>query len=549
MPRMNAYRQFPATAMQALLLTLCACGGQASLTAPSQLPPAPSAVSGAGSTSTAPAFAQRTHERREFRSVLPRAQGVPLVLPVWSSDKDAGAVADRHLFSVIQDTGWASSRSIAANCPGVSSTSTCEPYKYVNFFHNPCNTAITLAAYQYANSSDEDAILHTYPNGKTKSNRFDADSKRSRCAPDNTNATVRMNPGDPKLNAWLYNNVWNGSNYDKDFPSPYGIMEDTAGVLAFGVVGGAPGAKVSTEYGSGVNPSGFADQVGNSRYHDPTDFETAIGIFVNGACGRTCHNVAFNGVATGAGDVGACSVIRGGHCHAAGSSGMIDDQAAINNICTRVSGGNLKYMQAERPVYSGRLGFSLWIARPTMGINTISNLYSHTSGGCANTKIVDIEVSYGAGGPGDITGGYRVRLAALAWRWLVANPATGIPDRVTSQQTTVRGTPSEIGYFFEDTLVPAGAEVSVPKFVWNGRVQTVGGGCPSRDGDSGGAVSLLSQCVGSSGSFVSNTSISTSMAQTTARRQLASTRARRPSASQVRGSSTTRSHRIITSSL
>ncbi len=370
------------------------------------------------------------------------------------------------------------------------------------FFHNPCDTAITLAAYQYANSSDEDAILHTYPNGKTKSNRYDADSKRSRCAPDNTNATVRMNPGDPKLNAWLYNNVWNGSDYDKDFPAPYGIMEDTAGVLAYGVVGGAPGAKVSTEYGSGVNPSGFADQVGNSRYHDPTDFETAIGIFVNGACGRTCHNVAFNGVATGAGDVGACSVIRGGHCHAAGSSGMIDDQAAINNICTRVSGGNLKYMQAERPVFSGRFGIQFMDSQTiVMGINTISNLYSHTSGGCANTKIVDIEVSYGAGGPGDIAGGYRVRLAALAWRWLVANPATGIPDRVTSQQTTVRGTPSEIGYFFEDTLVPAGAEVSVPKFVWNGRVQTVGGGCPSRDGDNGGAVSLLSQCVGSSGIF------------------------------------------------
>ncbi len=89
----------------------------------------------------------------------------------------------------------------------------------------------------------------------------------------------------------------------------------------------------------------------------------------------------------------------------------------------------------------------------------------------------------------------------LAWRWLVANPATGIPDRVISQQYTERGTSTEVPYFFEDTLVPVGAEVSVPKFVWNGRVQTVGGGCPSANGDRGGAVALLSQCVGSSGIF------------------------------------------------
>ncbi len=136
-----------------------------------------------------------------------------------------------------------------------------------------------------------------------------------------------------------------------------------------------------------------------------------------------------------------------------------------------------------------------------MGINTNANLYSHTSDGCATTKIVDVEVSYGMGGRGDVTGGYRVRLAALAWRWLVANPATGIPDRVVSFQYTEGGTLTEVPYFFEDTLVPDGAEVSVPKFVWNGRVQTVGGGCPSANGDRGGALALLVQCVGSAGIY------------------------------------------------
>ncbi len=185
------------------------------------------------------------------------------------------------------------------------------------------------------------------------------------------------------------------------------------------------------------------------------------------------------------------------------AAGMIDDQAAIDNICATVTGGNLKYIQAERPVFSGRFGVEFLDSQTVTSSASIPMRIS--------TRILlmvartprssIIETSYGSGGPGDVTGGYRVRLAALAWRWLVANPATGIPDRVISGQLTEGGTTTEVPYFFEDTLVPDGAEISVPKFVWNGRVQTVGGGCPSASGDSGGAVALLVQCVGSAGIY------------------------------------------------
>ncbi len=140
--------------------------------------------------------------------------------------------------------------------------------------------------------------------------------------------------------------------------------------------------------------------------------------FVNGACGGNCVDMAFNGVATGAGNARACSVIRDGHCHSPGQSGLIDDQSAIDNICHTVSGGNLKYMMAERPIFAGRFGYTFLDSQTvTTFINTNANLYTHTSDGCAKTKIVAIETSYGQGGPGDITGGYRVRLASLAWRW------------------------------------------------------------------------------------------------------------------------------------
>ncbi len=76
-----------------------------------------------------------------------------------------------------------------------------------------------------------------------------------------------------------------------------------------------------------------------------------------------------------------------------------------------------------------------------------------------------------------------------------------MPDRVISGEFSEGGTNTEVPYFFEDTLVPDGAEIPVPKFVWNGKVKTVGGGCPSASGDSGGAVALLVQCVGSEGIY------------------------------------------------
>jgi len=431
---------------------------------------------------------------------------IPLVIPVWATlgngpDSDPGAIPDRHLFAVILDGGQDSSTKLAQNCPGVSSNSTCEPYKYIDFSVNTCDRALTLAAYQWADANDEGAFQHNYPYAEKSSNRLTYQATPNpNCKPDSHNAAMRMNLGDSAFNAYLYKNVWNGSDYRKDFPWPYGVVEDQVSVFGGIVVGGF--GQVSTEYGSGTKPSGFADQIGTSPYHEATDWERAIGIFVNGACAARCLNMAINGVATGSGDVGPCTIVSNGHCHAQYQSGDIDNQAAIDNICKMVRGRNLKYFQAERPIFMGRFGHGFLDSQTmTVEINTAANLYLHTSGGCATTKIVDIETSSGLGGLGDVTGGHRVRLAALAYRWLVATRGTGIPDRVISDQFTEGGTPTEVPYFFEDTLVPYGAETAVPRYVWNGRIQTVGGGCPSANGDTGGAVSLRVQCVGSAGIF------------------------------------------------
>lgn len=433
----------------------------------------------------------------------------PLVIPVVGlgggpGDPDPGAEADRHLFAGILDNTEATNASLAANCPGVRRDSTCQPYKYINFFKLFCDTHVTRAAYQYLNRNNEAAFLHAYPGPKTANNRLvwqaSPNPTGRNCGPDNPDDVLRTNPADRSFTAYLYRNFWAGSDYRSDFPAPYGIFEDDASMLAGIVVGGY--GEVSTEFGSGTRPSGFANRVGNSPNHESVDWETALGQFVNGACRASCRDMALNGAATGAGDIGPCDVISDGHCHNGYYAGVIDDQIAIDNVCRAVSGGNLTFFAAERPIFAGRFGHQFMDSQTmTVEINTVADLYAHATGGCARTKIVDAEPSYGEGGVGDVDGGHRVRLATLAFRWLVANPSTGIPDRVISFQYTVGRTPGEVPYFFEDTLVPYGAEHPVTPFVWNGRTQTVGGGCPSRDGDRGGAVALLVGCVGSAGVY------------------------------------------------
>ena len=265
------------------------------------------------------------------------------------------------------------------------------------------------------------------------------------------------------------------------------------------VVGGF--GQVSTEYGSGTQPSGFANAVGNSPYHEAVDWETALGTFINGACGTKCLPMALNGIATGSGNVGPCNVISGGHCHGHYQAGVIDDQVAIDNVCRAAPRGNLKYLLAERPIFAGRFGYQFMDSQTmTVEINTIANLYAQKSGGCAGTKVVDAEPSWGLGGVGDLEGGYRVRLSdarlSLARRESVdQNPLSCY----LIFRIRVGGTPNEVAYFFEDTLVPYGPERPVVPFTWNGRTEMVGGACPSVSGDRGGAISWLVGRVASAG--------------------------------------------------
>jgi hypothetical protein len=99
---------------------------------------------------------------------------------------------------------------------------------------------------------------------------------------------------------------------------------------------------------------------------------------------------------------------------------------------------------------------------------------------------------------------------ATALRFLVPDLKTLVPDRMQPFYFSIGGTNNnwtptsdnctssphcEVPYMFEETLVPQGPEVSVAPFSWNGSHQTVGDGCPSTNGDTGGAVDLMVTCV------------------------------------------------------
>ncbi len=414
---------------------------------------------------------------------------------------DPGALADQHLFAVVLDNNENTSDDLKASCPGgrpsPANPSGCNPYKYTDLLLNYCNTQIETQAYQWASSQDESAMLHLWDGTVTSSNRLPGGSPGA-CQ---NGSSIYFNPADKAFASYLSTNVWNGSNDQKDFPAPYGVMEDDSGIEGSIRVGGY--SNVSTEFACGLAPEdGFATKRGCGTYAQQLDYEAALGSFVNKACVGRCVNVMLNGLAPGAGDLDACNVIGDGHCHGAYFAGEIDDQIAIGPICRVARHDNLKYFIAERPIFVGRNGYEFSDSRTmTAEINTIAHLYTKTSGGCAHTKILDFEPGWGRGGPGDVSGGILARTAALAFRWLVANPKTGMPDRVLPFIYSIGGTTTEVPYYFEETLVPSGAEHPVGKFIWNGTTETVGGGCPSAAGDSGGAVSLLAQCAGSAGIY------------------------------------------------
>ena len=319
------------------------------------------------------------------------------------------------------------------------------------------------------------------------------------------------NPDDSGFQSFLVDNVW--TTPEANFPTPYGIFEDHFSVT------GDPACAGSYEYGTGPC---------NAAGHATSDWETALGDFEKVAtnCGSACLDFIGNGLTPGGGnDTGPCIKINTGtgECWASPDAGIVNDMDALTNLCSSAdSAGHLRGIAAEEIVFlKGKTINGQVSADPqtiVYMINTMSQLVTFTTGGCAHTVAIDVESSGGSFPglgykDGSVAAGIPIREEATALRFLVPNPATLVPDRMqpfyyqiaatvnapTPSACTTVGpppVPCEVPYFFEETMVPQGPEVPVAMFQWNGAKQSVGDGCPTPNpGDSGGAVSLMVACV------------------------------------------------------
>jgi hypothetical protein len=431
---------------------------------------------------------------------------VPLLIPAGYDGLDArdgfedmGATPDAYLIQEeVANNEFAATPSPYPCFPSAGPAG-CQVFKYTDMLELYCNTLAESNAYTWAIANDEAAFTHTYRNLVAGPHRYGFSNSLG-CG--NPTTAYYMNPGDSRYNAYLYRNDWSNGG-QRYFPRPpaipqIGVYEDDTKQDGPFVVGNF--SMVSTEYGSGISPSGFATHVGDSPYNAGIDYETALAHFSNGACRAVCLPVAYNDAGPCCGDILGCSDISNGHCHDQYYADFIDDQFNYANLCTSLTGTNFRYLEFENPVLHKNLKIA--DALTLIGlINSFAGFQAHVSDGCAKSKLVDFEYGYGTGGIGDIRGGIAVRSLALALRWLVPNPATGMPDRVIAKYGRIGLTTTETPYYFEETFVPYGPEEPVVPFTWNGATQTVGGGCDGVSGDKGGAVGLLVQCVGTSGIY------------------------------------------------
>lgn len=391
---------------------------------------------------------------------------------------------------------------------GTCTTNASLCYGYESFALNQCNTATEGTVW---GNMTEPMFTHEIGGGITAGNRLPNPNSPTATpcpspGPHTTNGG-NWNPAGSSL-AGIVNTAWAANR------STLKLFEDNSQITGEFQCGSSAGAGwiTSTEYGMGQQSGNTwrCDLAATNAHAQGIDYDTAVGQF---AANLTPH-VWFNGLTPCCGNVTGCTKTTSGKCHDPFYGGGVNNAWAIHNICAN-AGGQLDYFLAENPLLHKYNGATWPLANGvtmTWFLNTIANLYKDSS--CNGTNIVHFEYGSGTGGPGDLAGGIAVRPLFAAFDWLVANPSTTMPDRVLPEFAGIScasGNPQlptnnpcvagqvETPYFFEETFVPVGAEQSVAAYSWGG-ISTTGSGCPT-NGDTGGAIALLVQCVGTAGIY------------------------------------------------
>ena len=304
-------------------------------------------------------------------------------------------------------------------------------YEYQSIPLNICNTVPERAIWTPQNLV-ETAFTHVFPGTVSTANRYPNTSPTSNPLPTpcpspavgTTNGGV-WNPLDASLatyvNAALANAV--------SFPPGYNLFNDN-GFLTGNTMCGSGGSPATSEYGSSVNATGTnaCDQPGTGGASVGVDYDSAVGIFESRLNTLVFQNGGFNCC----GDPTGCSsVVVGAHGHDPYYANCIDNAYAYHNVFANAN-GHTRYILLENAVQHKNLTGSGWpIANDvSLGVyvNTVANFVNDPT--TTGAKLVDSEYGFGSSGPGDLSGGYAIRTLITALRWLVPNPATGMPDRL-----------------------------------------------------------------------------------------------------------------------
>lgn len=320
-----------------------------------------------------------------------------------------------------------------------------------------------------------------------------------------------MNPNNAAFRTELQTAVWNqtGTDYYPQAQTatspPYNIYEDTSGVLGLGITGGAgPALPFASEYGCGYNGGQTCriDQIGTGTYHETTDYDSALGGWANSACpGSPCLKMTLNGAAPEGGSAITCNVFNSTtDCHDKSFTGYIDNtfEKALAKVIAANTAGNITDFDMESPIFDHSGGG--W-GNPALLDATLNTWINFQQDATTNSvDITDLEPGWGPGGTGDTTS--SVRLVSLGMEWLTPDYSgtKSSNDRIIPRRLPIGLTTTESPSFFELFLVPFAPKQTEAPYVMNTNgTTTLGGGCPSAQGDVHGIIDILVACASDGG--------------------------------------------------
>jgi hypothetical protein len=339
---------------------------------------------------------------------------------------------------------------------------------YIDFFRLQCASdgGVGQAIVNYSNASiaSDAGLLHT----TSLSTTTELTQGTAGCtSPSGSGNVYLMNPGNAAMQSFIHGTEIPAA-YPAQFNSTWTIFEDDFSYAA-------PGYNTNSGTGSfeyGLTGGGVSDN----------NWSAAGGLFANGICptgsGTGCYQILYNRLG------------GGGNYPANDSStpdfnGVHNHQLNVDGACGALTTGKLTAFIGERVLY----GSSVFTYNnlPTF-FNTESDLFSHTTGPCSNTKIIELEQTTGADS-------VQIRSVQTVMAALIPAPSGDESKWVYWRYPFDNSSINEQTVWGEEAYWPTGAEQIPAK--WNYAGTSAGTGCGAgASSDSGGVNAITVFCSG-----------------------------------------------------